>query len=166
MDGVVWAAFTSKIILQTAKPFAVLYLFFLRPRVCSGPCKMAGRSAVIRLCHLRQLLSAPLSTGWRYRCSECGDLGVRRSRGKKEGPKNRPTKAAAGFEPAHQGFAGPCLTTWLRRRPSKSGRRDLNPRPPPWQGGALPTELRPLAPPIVPGPGGLVNENDSLKRER
>src|SRR6266508_3705158 len=27
-----------------------------------------------------------------------------------------------------------------------SGRRDSNPRPPPWQGGALPTEPRPHAP--------------------
>ena len=25
-------------------------------------------------------------------------------------------EAATGFEPAHQGFADPCLTTWLCRR--------------------------------------------------
>ena len=25
-------------------------------------------------------------------------------------------EATAGFEPANQGFAGPCLPTWLRRR--------------------------------------------------
>ena len=24
-------------------------------------------------------------------------------------------EATAGFEPAHKGFADPCLTTWLRR---------------------------------------------------
>jgi hypothetical protein len=31
----------------------------------------------------------------------------------------------------------------LFSRPTWSGRRDSNPRPPPWQGGALPTEPRP-----------------------
>jgi hypothetical protein len=35
-----------------------------------------------------------------------------------------------------KGFADLCLTTWLCRR--WSGRRDSNPRPPPWQGGVLP----------------------------
>lgn len=25
-------------------------------------------------------------------------------------------EATAGFEPAYKGFAGPCLTAWLRRR--------------------------------------------------
>src|SRR6266508_4546762 len=33
-----------------------------------------------------------------------------------------------------------------QRAASWSGRRDSNPRPPPWQGGALPTEPRPHAP--------------------
>ena len=63
-----------------------------------------------------------------------------------------------------RGFAGLCLTTRpprrcvparggqsTRRRTNgrpkaavhRSGRRDSNPRPPPWQGGALPTEPRP-----------------------
>ncbi len=35
-----------------------------------------------------------------------------------------------------KGFADLCLTTWLCRH--LSGRRDSNPRPPPWQGGVLP----------------------------
>ena len=38
-----------------------------------------------------------------------------------------------------KGFADLCLTTWLCRHKDKwSGRRDLNPRPSPWQGDALP----------------------------
>lgn len=39
-----------------------------------------------------------------------------------------------------EGFADLCLTTWLCRHLNKkwSGRRDLNPRPSPWQGDALP----------------------------
>ncbi len=40
-------------------------------------------------------------------------------------------------------FADLCLTTW-RCRLLWSGRRDSNPRQPPWQGGALPAELLPL----------------------
>src|SRR5256886_15260349 len=37
---------------------------------------------------------------------------------------------------------------------SWSGRRDSNPRPPPWQGGALPTEPRPrVRPEFTSGPG-------------
>jgi hypothetical protein len=53
-------------------------------------------------------------------------------------------KAAAGFAPANSGFADRRLATWLYRlvifllRQSKSGRRDLNPRPSPWQGDAPP----------------------------
>ena len=51
-------------------------------------------------------------------------------------------EATAGFEPANRGFADPRLnllaTSPLRISNRWSGRRDLNPRPPPWQGGALP----------------------------
>ena len=64
-------------------------------------------------------------------------------------------EATPGFEPGNRGFADPCLTTWLCRHidnrsnilcscyPLWSGRRGSNPLPPPWQGGALPDELRP-----------------------
>ena len=58
---------------------------------------------------------------------------------------------AVGIEPTHKSFADSGLTTWLRHlmkvtpvpaasadTPAESGRRDLNSRPPPWQGGALP----------------------------
>ena len=58
------------------------------------------------------------------------------------------------FELGNEGFADPCLTTWLCHRIEKgakclllfhlwSGRRGSNSLPPPWQGGALPDELRP-----------------------
>src|SRR5699024_10623053 len=64
-----------------------------------------------------------------------------------------------GFEPGNQGFADPCLTTWLCHQILKkalaapfsfwSGRRGSNSLPLPWQGGALPDELRPhMVPPI------------------
>ena len=42
-----------------------------------------------------------------------------------------------GFEPGNKGFADLRLTTWLWRR-VWSGRRDSDPRHPPWQGGTLP----------------------------
>ena len=58
------------------------------------------------------------------------------------------------FELGNEGFADPCLTTWLCHRMEKgakclllfhlwSGRRGSNSLPPPWQGGALPDELQP-----------------------
>ncbi len=47
-------------------------------------------------------------------------------------------EVAVGIEPTNKSFAGPGLTTWLRHQKRWSGRRDLNSRPPPWQGGALP----------------------------
>ena len=62
------------------------------------------------------------------------------------------------FELVNEGFADLCLTTWPRHHMSRnyfllffwSGRRGSNSLPPPWQGGALPDELRPLkmVPPI------------------
>ena len=65
-------------------------------------------------------------------------------------------EAPPGFEPGNKGFAGLCLTAWLRRQRKEgllvlsdglplfqSGKPDSNRRPPPWQGGALPTELFP-----------------------
>ena len=54
------------------------------------------------------------------------------------------------FELVDEGFADPCLTTWPRHHiwsdyyhSCWSGRRGSNSLPPPWQGGALPDELRP-----------------------
>ena len=55
-------------------------------------------------------------------------------------------EALGGFEPPNQSFADSCLTTWLQRRiifNFWSGRRGSNPRPMPWQGIALSTELLP-----------------------
>ncbi len=47
------------------------------------------------------------------------------------------------FELENKGFADLRLTTWLWHRKKWSGRRGSDSRPPPWQGGALPTELLP-----------------------
>ena len=54
------------------------------------------------------------------------------------------------FELVNEGFADLCLTTWPRHRVSSrfgcclwSGLRGSNSLPPPWQGGALPDELKP-----------------------
>ena len=47
-------------------------------------------------------------------------------------------EVAVGIEPTNKSFADSGLTTWLRHHRRWSGRRDLNSRPPPWQGGALP----------------------------
>ena len=52
-------------------------------------------------------------------------------------------EATPGIEPGNQSFADSCLTAWLCRRKNWSGRRGSNSLPPPWQGGALPDELRP-----------------------
>ena len=52
-------------------------------------------------------------------------------------------KVPPGFGPGNEGFADLCLTTWLWHQIKWSGRRDSDSRPPPWQGGALPTELLP-----------------------
>jgi hypothetical protein len=46
-------------------------------------------------------------------------------------------EAATGFEPVNNGFADRCLSH-LAMPPFWSGRWDLNPRRPPWQGGTLP----------------------------
>ncbi len=48
-------------------------------------------------------------------------------------------EAAPGLEPGNKGFADLCLSH-LATPPKYcwSGKRDLNPRPSPWQGDALP----------------------------
>src|SRR5205814_771683 len=55
---------------------------------------------------------------------------------------NEGMEAAAGFEPAHNGFAVRSLnhlgTPPCAREKCWSGKRDSNPRPRPWQGRALP----------------------------
>ena len=47
------------------------------------------------------------------------------------------------FDLGNKGFADLRLTAWLWHRKKWSGRRGSDSRPPPWQGGALPTELLP-----------------------
>ena len=84
------------------------------------------------------------------------DARTRRARtDTKRRPGGRPSSPGgeARIRTGGQGFAGPCLTTWPLRRMKKaeqaglelawSGLRGSNPRPPPWQGGALPTALSP-----------------------
>ena len=62
---------------------------------------------------------------------------------------NRPRlRGGYGIRTRVHGFAGRCLASRPTHRvkpfqASRSGRRDSNPRPSPWQGDALPTELRP-----------------------
>ena len=46
-----------------------------------------------------------------------------------------------GFEPSHEGFADPCLTTWLQHHMERLTRLELATST--WQGGALPDELKP-----------------------
>ena len=84
----------------------------------------------------------------------------------KRAPANADALCALGGEArirtGGEGFAGPCLTTWPLRRYEKgrsrpalvlawSGLRGSNPRPPPWQGGALPTALSPRAQGVIYG---------------
>ena len=77
------------------------------------------------------------------------------------------------FELGNEGFADPCLTTWLchhiretafRGRFSVwSGRRGSNSLPRPWQGRALPDELRPHMAPVFQhhGASGRSRTNDT-----
>ena len=78
------------------------------------------------------------------------------------------------FELGNEGFADPCLTTWLCHRMEKgakslllfhlwSGRRGSNSLPRPWQGRALPDELRPHLTPIFQrhGASGRSRTNDT-----
>src|SRR5438445_13032448 len=55
-------------------------------------------------------------------------------------------KGAPGFPRACASLLVICGFPW-------SGRRDSNPRPPPWQGGALPTEPRPRGSYFTLAPG-------------
>ena len=66
------------------------------------------------------------------------------------------------FELVDEGFADPCLTTWPRHHIWSeyfhsiwSGRRGSNSLPPPWQGGALPDELRPHIGAFTLAPQGM-----------
>jgi len=86
-------------------------------------------------------------------------------------------RGAARIRTGDGGFAVLCLTTWPRRlkknetgrlraavrgdSPSrKSGKPDSNRRPPPWQGGALPTELFPQHSRQIRETGRLLRRQD------
>jgi hypothetical protein len=93
-------------------------------------------------------------------------------------------EARVGIEPTHKGFADLSLTTWVprlgrvvfgslhtataktggRRRAIWSGRRDLNSRPSPWQGDALPLSYsRFYASSSIPGRQILVKPRPKLR---
>ena len=77
------------------------------------------------------------------------------------------------FELPNEGFADPCLTTWLCHHIREtafggrfsvwSGRRGSNSLPRPWQGRALPDELRPHMAPVFQhhGASGRSRTNDT-----
>ena len=77
------------------------------------------------------------------------------------------------FELGNEGFADPCLTTWLCHHIREtafsgrfsvwSGRRGSNSLPRPWQGRALPDELRPRMAPVFQhhGASGRSRTNDT-----
>ena len=77
------------------------------------------------------------------------------------------------FELGNEGFADPCLTTWLCHHIREtafsgrfsvwSGRRGSNSLPRPWQGRALPDELRPQMTPMFQrhGASGRSRTNDT-----
>ena len=77
------------------------------------------------------------------------------------------------FELGNEGFADPCLTTWLCHHTREtvfggrfsvwSGRRGSNSLPRPWQGRALPDELRPRMAPVFQhhGASGRSRTNDT-----
>ena len=68
------------------------------------------------------------------------------------------------FELENKGFADLRLTTWLWHQIKWSGRRDSDPRHPPWQGGTLPTELLPHAPYAGDKPGKVRTKRLELLR--
>ncbi len=127
-----------------AKPATRGVMIFLRPADCKGHPRKVFRPPVLLARAKRR----------REACIRKGHPG---------GCPSRPG-GEARIRTGGQGFAGPCLTTWpLRRmkkadqdRPSElawSGLRGSNPRPPPWQGGALPTALSPQAQGLLYGAG-------------
>ena len=72
-------------------------------------------------------------------------------------------EAPPGIGPGNKGFADLCLTAWLWRRKAPaarrpaplnwSGLRGSDPPPQPWQGCALPNELNPQMPWLLPRHG-------------